>query len=109
MRIKIKERIYIIEEEISSKISEKYVEEIVETLKELGGDEKNLNGSGRKKLWEILKKNYSKCKTQVPVGKKDKFGNIVTNHERTIFANLYAQVKKSPHETRFSKNEGIQR
>lgn len=109
MRIKIKERIYLIEEEISSKISEKYVEEIVETLKELGGDEKNLNGSGRKKLWEILKKNYPKCKTQVPVGKKDKFGNIVTNHEglKELYLQTYMhRLRNRPMKQDFQKMKG---
>ena len=39
------------------------------------------NGSGRKVLWELLKKKYPKCVPSVPVGKKDKSGNIVTNHQ----------------------------
>ena len=81
MKIKIEVRISQIEEEISEQISQKYVEEILETLKKLGGDEQNLNGSGRRALWEVLKRKYPKCSPSVPVGKKDKAGNIVTNHE----------------------------
>ena len=55
MKIKIEERISQIEQEIGNEISERYHQEIVETLREFGGDEHNLNGSGRKKLWEKLK------------------------------------------------------
>ena len=64
MKIMIEDRISKIEEEISKEISEKYVDEIVETLKNLGGDDQNLNGSGRKKLWEMLKSKYPKFSLQ---------------------------------------------
>ena len=45
MKIKIEERISQIEHEISNNISEKYVEDIVATLKKLGGD-------GHKWFWK---------------------------------------------------------
>ena len=80
MKIKIEERISQIEQEIGNEISERYHKEIVETLREFGGDEHNLNGSGRKKLWEKLKQKYPKCAPSVPVGKKDRAGNLISNH-----------------------------
>ena len=55
--------------------------EIVDTLDGLGGDNKKLNGSGRKNLWKMLKRKFPKCVSQVPVGKKDNHGNLITNHE----------------------------
>ena len=81
MKRRIEARIFQIENQVSDEISEKYVEEIVEVLKKLGGDGQNLSGSGRKEIWNILKKKYPKCETAVPIGKKDKSGNIVSNHE----------------------------
>ena len=80
MRIKIEERIYQIEEEIENEISERYSKEIIDKLKDFGGDDCNLNGSQRKKLWELLKRKYPKCLPMVPVGKKDTSGNVITNH-----------------------------
>ena len=62
----------------------------METLQTFGGDEQNLNGSRRKALWEVLKRKYPKCLPSVPVGEKDRFGNIVTNHEG--LKNLYLQT-----------------
>ena len=62
----------------------------METLQSFGGDEQNLNGSGRKALWEVLRRKYPKCSPSVPVGEKDKFGNIVTNHEG--LKNLYLKT-----------------
>ena len=79
--MKIQERIQQIEEEIGNEVSEEYQKEIIETLIELGGDEHSLNGTGRKKMWELLKKNYPKIFPAIPVGKKDRGGNIITNHE----------------------------
>ena len=80
MKIKIRDRISQIEEDIGQDISEEYFKEILETLRKLGGDEKNLNGSGRKQLWKLLKQKYPKIMSSVPVGKKDKYGTIVTNY-----------------------------
>ena len=72
LKKKIEERIVQIEEEIGEDISTKYAEEITETLTKLGGDGKNLNGSGRRQLWKILKKYYPKILPTVPMGKKDR-------------------------------------
>ena len=81
MKVKIEERIIQIENEIGNEICEEYYNEIVKTIKELGGDEHSLSGAGRKKMWKLLKKSYPKSLPAVPVGKKDKWGNIITNHE----------------------------
>ena len=82
MEMKIEERILQIEEEVGNEISENHVKEIVETLRKSGGgDDQNLNGFGRKMLWKLLKRKYPKCSPAVPVGEKDKAGNLVTNHE----------------------------
>ena len=79
--MKIRDRIAQIEEDIGKDISEEYLKEILETLRKLGGDEKNLNGSGRKQLWKLLKRKYPNIMSSVPVGEKDKYGNIITNYE----------------------------
>ena len=57
-----------------------YHKEIVGTIKGLGGDETALDGSGRKKLWSLLKRKCPKIKSTFPVGKKDRKGNLITNH-----------------------------
>ena len=55
----------IITEELKQKIEKRIVEiekeigdhnEIVKTIKDLGGDESSLDGSGRNKLWKIMKR-----------------------------------------------------
>ena len=32
-------------------------------------------------MWKILKKKYPETSPDVPVGKKDKSGNLITNHK----------------------------
>ena len=91
-RIKIEERILQIEEQIGEEISGKYAKEIKDTLLKLGGDQQQLNGSGRKQLWKTLKRKYPKIFPLVPVGKKDRAGNMITNHEG--LKNLYLQTYK---------------
>ena len=80
MKVKIEERIKQIEEEIGNKIVGDYHKDIMETIKEFGGDETSLDGSGRNKLWEVLKKKFPKIQSTFPVGKKDRKGNLITNH-----------------------------
>ena len=72
MRRKIEERISQIQEDISDQISQKYVDEIFTAPKQLGGDNQNLSGSGRKTFWELLKNKYPKCAKSVPVVRKKK-------------------------------------
>ena len=80
MKRKIEERILKIEEEIGDEIASKFYKDIVTTLKDLGDEDDTLSGSGRKKVWSLMKKRYPKVTPVIPVGKKDKGGNVVTNH-----------------------------
>ena len=113
MKRKIEERILQIEEEVGNDISEKYYEEVLVTLKKLGGDRTNLSGSGRKKMWELLKRKYPKNSPSVPVGKKDNFGNLITNHEglKKLYLQTYTQrlrnrpIKKELKELKVLKEE----
>ena len=77
---KINIRIKQIEEEIGDRTVESYHKEILETIEGLGGDETSLNGGGRKQLWKLLKQNFPKTETVIPVGKTDRKGNVITNH-----------------------------
>ena len=81
MKNQIEVRIKQIEEEIEKEVTEDYQKELMETLRELGQSEHSVNGDKRKQIWKLLKKNYPKILTAVPVGKKDGKGNIITNHE----------------------------
>ena len=81
MKEKINERIKQIEMEIGNEIVDNYHKEIIDTIKGLGGDETCLDGSGRKRLWGLLKKKCPKVRSTVPVGKKDRKGNVITNHK----------------------------
>ena len=77
MKNQIEVRIKHIEKEVT----EDYQKELMETLRELGQSEHSVNGDKRKQIWKLLKKNYPKILTAVPVGKKDGKGNIIKNHE----------------------------
>ena len=90
MRFKIQDRIKQIEEEVEREVSEEYLKEIMETLQELGGEENFISGEGRKKMWKLLKRNYPKIVPAIPVGKKDRKGNIITNHKG--LKDLYLQT-----------------
>ena len=79
MKEKIEERIKQIEETIGEEVTVENHKVIVDTLKQLG-DGYNLNGSGRRNLWSLLKKKFPKSSQAVPVAKKDSQGNLVTNH-----------------------------
>ena len=91
MKIKINDRIAEIEDEIGDDIAEKYHKEILDTINDLGGDQKNLNGSARNELWKILKQKIPKNPPQVPIGKKDVFGNIIINYEglKSLYLKTY--------------------
>ena len=80
MKQKIEVRIKEIENEIGDKVVESYHKEILETIQGLGGDQTSLDGSGRKKLWSLLKRKFPKIQSAFPVGKKDRKGNLITNH-----------------------------
>ena len=80
-----------IEDEIGNEIVSDYHKEIVDTIKDLGGDETSIDGSGRQKLWKVLKRKCPKEKSSVPIGKKDKKGNIISNHKglKTLYLKTY--------------------
>ena len=80
IKIKISQRIKQIEHDIGEEVANNNFREVVETMKEFG-DDVNINGSDRRKLWDLLKKKFPKNFNVVPVGKKDSRGNIVTKHE----------------------------
>ena len=92
MKDMINERIRQIEEEIGEDVANENHKVVVETLHELG-DGSNLNGSGRKKLWSLLKKKFPKSSHAIPVAKKDGKGNLVTNHKelKKLYLKTYTQ------------------
>ena len=92
MKEKIEKRIRDIEDDIGEDIANENRNVVLETLKQLG-DGNNLNGSGRKRLWEILKKKFPKSSQAMPVGKKGGKGNLVTNHRelKKLYLKTYTQ------------------
>ena len=80
LKKQIEVRIQEIENEIGNKVVEEYHEEIIETINSMGGDETSIDGSGRQKLWKILKRKFPKTKSNIPMGKKDRKGNVISNH-----------------------------
>ena len=80
MKMKIRQRIKQIEDDIGDEVAYNNFKDVVETIKELGEDV-NMNGSGRRKLWDLLKKKFPKTLNVVPVGKIDSRGSLVTKHE----------------------------
>ena len=97
IKIEMNDKIVEIEEKIGNDIADKYHREIVDSINALGGDHKNLNGSARIELWKILNKKIPKNSPTVPVGKKDVFGNIVTNYEglKNLYLNTYINRLRS--------------
>ena len=87
MNIRIKE----IEEKIGDEIAESYYKEIIDTIEALGGDHHNLNGSGRSELWKLLRRKVPKNAPIIPIGKKDKAGNLITNYEglKSLYLTTY--------------------
>ena len=90
----IEERLKEVERNIASEIEEDNIKEIVESLKALGGEEHSLGGSGRKHMWKILKQKYPKILPVIPVGKKDRHGNLITNHEGLKHLYLETYIKR---------------
>ena len=63
----------------------------MDSLKALGGGKKSLGGDGRKQMWSLLKNKCPKSEPSVPVGKKDKSGNLITNHKglKQLYLQMY--------------------
>ena len=87
----LEQKIEQIEFDIGEDIAKENFKVISETVKELGVE--NLNGSGRKKLWGVLKRKFPKNSPAVPVGKKDSKEKIITNHEQLkhLYLKTYMQ------------------
>ena len=69
-----------------------------------------LNGSGRNKLCKFLQKKYPKNSPTIPVGKKDKSGNIITNHLglKKLYLETYKQrVRNRPIKAGFEEIERL--
>ena len=74
----IESKLSNIEDTIASKISEKYMKEINETIGHITGEDGAVAHSG---VWNAKNKYTENKKTTVPVAHKDKQGNMVTNLE----------------------------
>ena len=92
MRSQIIRRIQQIEKDIGDEVAENNFKDIVETMKELG-DSSNIDGTGRRKIWDLLKKKFPKLLSAVPVGKRNKSGKMVTEH--TELKQLYLKTYKT--------------
>ena len=76
----LKLKITEIEGEIGDKVAEEFKKNLADTMAEVGAEKDDLNGAGRNKIWKLLKKKYPKQSNVIPVGKRDKSGNLITNH-----------------------------
>ena len=61
-------------------MAESYHKDILDIIKDLSGDETSIDGAGRQKLWSLLKRKFPKTESVIPVGKKDRQGNLITSH-----------------------------
>ena len=98
MKILIKQRIEIIEKEITEDVVHENFKMVVETLEEIS-DDGNINGSGRKKMWSKLRNKFPKMSQPIPIAKTDKKGNLVTNHQdlKNLYLKTYKQrMRNSP-------------
>ena len=69
---------------------------VVKTLEEIS-ENGNINGSGRKKLWKVLKNKYPKISQPTPVAKIDNKGNLITKHQdlKKLYLKTYKQRMRS--------------
>ena len=79
-REKINKRIKDIENGIEEDEAHENYLVVVETLKEIG-EEGDINGSGRRKMWAMLKKKFPRITKSTPVAKRDFKGNLITQHQ----------------------------
>ena len=92
MKERIKQRIIEIENDITDDVARENFEMVVQTLEDISEDG-NVNGSGRKKLWKVLKSKYPKISQPTPVAKTDNKGNLITKHEdlKKLYLKTYKQ------------------
>ena len=88
----IQKQINDIEDELGEEVVNENYKLIVETAKDLG-DGSDLNGLERQKFWKVLKNKFPKNLHAVPVGKNDRDGKIVTEHEelKHLYLKTYVQ------------------
>ena len=107
---KIEQRIEEIEEVIGNEIVDEYHTDIVEIIKSFGGDETSLEGSGRLKLWNLLKRKCPKKKFAFPVGKKNRKGKLITNHDglKKLYLKTYKdRLRNRPIKEEFSEIKNL--
>ena len=92
MKQTIQKRIDIIEENIGEEMANENYRMVSETVKNLS-DEHDLSVLERQKLWKMLKHKFPKNKNAVPVGKRNRNGTIVTEHEelKHLYIKTYVQ------------------
>ena len=92
VRDEIRARIKEIEEEIGEDAAFENHKAIVDAIKDLG-DDSSLDGSGRRKMWSLLKKRFPKSDHITPTAKKNSQGNLVTNHRelKKLYLKTYTQ------------------
>ena len=92
MKQVIKQRIAVIEDSIADDVIHENFKIITETQKEISKDG-NINGSGRKKMWSVLKNKFPKISLPTPIAKKDNKGNLITRHEdlKSLYLKTYKQ------------------
>ena len=96
--IEIQKQVNDIEDKMGEEIVDENYRLIVETAKDLG-DGSDLNGLERQKFWKVLKNKFPKNSYAVPVGKKNRDGKIVTEHEelKHLYLKTYVQrLRKRP-------------
>ena len=76
----ITKKIKDIENDIGEDVAHENYKAVVETSRNIS-EKGDINGSGRTKMWSMLKKKFPKTSKQNPIAKRDKRGNLVTKHE----------------------------
>ena len=110
MKEKINVRIAEIEEKIGDNIAQEFLESLDDAIKEVGGEKDDISGAGRSKIWKVLKKKYPRQLNVIPVGKRDRSGNIITNH--TNLKHLYLEtylhrLRNRPIKTEFEEMKDL--
>ena len=80
MREDINKKIKDIENDIGEDVTHENYKVVVETLKDIS-EEGDINGSGRNKMWSMLKRKFPKISKQIPIAKRDSRGNLITKHQ----------------------------
>ena len=92
MREEINKKIIDIENAIGEDVTHENYKVVVETLKDIS-EEGDINGSGRNKMWSLLKRKFPKLSKQIPIAKRDSRGNLITKHQdlKKLYLKTYKQ------------------